>query len=120
MEEHEFGDNLAELFTVQDGVIVRTVFDIVEFNEKALDLMEGLLKGRVERKRQANAERAKQLVKRTWCDAECTFHQFHYPNGTPIDLDGNPVPVDQPYRYCHSAAKLGAPRCNDMECEVCS
>lgn len=117
MEEHEFGDELAKLFTVQDGVIVRTVFDAVDFNEKALDLMEGLLKGRVERKREARAKEAKaalyrsmdQLLDdqaqrrvtrpRTWCDAECTLHQFHGPDGTPTDWDGIAVPVNQPYRH---------------------
>lgn len=68
MQEHEFGDELAKLFAVQNGVIVRTEFDVATFNEKALDLMESLLKGRLERKRQANAERAKQALQKIGSD----------------------------------------------------
>lgn len=97
VNEHEFGDMIAELVEVRDGL------EIKDFNDRVLDIAERLIWTRQEKELQAKhpallaQRRAAAKAPRTWCEAECTFHKFHGPDGTPTDYDGNPVPVDRPF-----------------------
>lgn len=82
-----------EVYTVTTEDFVERVIDLTErhawtrqesrLREKHPDLL-------AKRREQAKAPR-------TWCEAECTFHKFHGPDGTPTDYDGNPIPVDRPF-----------------------
>lgn len=77
--------------------------DDKSFNDAVLDLTERLTWTRQEialREKHPDLlakRRAQAKTPRTWCDAECTYHKFHDAGGTPIDYDGNPIPVDRPF-----------------------
>lgn len=80
-----------------------TIMPTEVFNERVIELTERHTWTRQEIKlREKHPEvlarrRAAAKAPRTWCEAECTFHKFHLHDGTPVDYDGNPIPVDRPF-----------------------